>query len=106
MPHYALLHEQATSSRNVVMEINHILFLSTFIFTNLLLLPQVLSLDNGNSLAPSFFTKEIYKQLEGLTITLTRDIKQDLGFCIKDVYVILLLYLHNLTNYFCQINLS
>ncbi|XP_058749265.1 putative white-brown complex homolog protein 30 [Vicia villosa] len=85
MPHYTLLHDQATSSKNVVMEMNHILFLSIYTITNLLLLPHVLCLDQGNSLAPSFFTKEIYKQLEGLTTTLTKDIKEDLGFCIKDV---------------------
>ncbi|KAK2418196.1 putative white-brown complex protein [Trifolium repens] len=41
--------------------------------------------DKRDSLAPSFYTQEIYKELQGLTTTLTRDIKKDLGFCIKDV---------------------
>ncbi|GAU20307.1 hypothetical protein TSUD_337880 [Trifolium subterraneum] len=41
--------------------------------------------DKGDSAAPAFYTQEIYEELQGLTTTLTKDIKEDLGFCIKDV---------------------
>jgi hypothetical protein len=68
--------------------VSHILFLSIFTFTSLLLLQHVQCADKSDSLAPSFYTQEIYKELQGLTTTLTRDIKEDLGFCIKDVYVL------------------
>lgn len=105
MAHYALLHDQAIPSQDVTMEMNgmmmkaslvsHILFLSIFTFTSLLLLPQIQCADKDKPLAPSLYTEEIYKELEGLTITLTRNIKEDLGFCIKDVYV---LCIHNLIN--------
>ena len=62
------------------------LLISHIFFTSLLLLPHVIQCeDNSDSLAPSFYSEEIYKELEGLTTTLTRDIKEDLGFCIKDV---------------------
>ncbi|KAK7279333.1 hypothetical protein RJT34_24382 [Clitoria ternatea] len=38
-----------------------------------------------NTFAPSFYTEEIYKELENLASLLTKDIKAGLGFCIKDV---------------------
>ncbi|XP_061345734.1 putative white-brown complex homolog protein 30 [Gastrolobium bilobum] len=60
-----------------------VLFLSTFVLISLL--PRVQCAEGGDTLAPSFYTEEIYKELEGLTTALTKDIKEDLNFCIKDV---------------------
>ncbi|KAK7392479.1 hypothetical protein VNO78_20918 [Psophocarpus tetragonolobus] len=38
-----------------------------------------------NTFAPSFYSEEIYKELENLASLLNKDIKAGLGFCIKDV---------------------
>nr|KYP66999.1 Putative white-brown complex isogeny protein 30 [Cajanus cajan] len=38
-----------------------------------------------NTFAPSFYSEEIYKELENLASLLSKDIKSGLGFCIKDV---------------------
>ena len=38
-----------------------------------------------NNFAPSFYSEEIYKELESLASLLNKDIKAGLGFCIKDV---------------------
>ncbi|XP_027363099.1 putative white-brown complex homolog protein 30 [Abrus precatorius] len=38
-----------------------------------------------NTFAPSFYSEEIYKELENLASLLNKDIKTSLGFCIKDV---------------------
>ena len=65
-----------------------VLLLSSFVL--LCFLPRVQCADSDGSLA-SFYTEEIYKELEGLTTALTRDIQGELGFCIKDVCVI---YVH------------
>ncbi|KAL2323214.1 hypothetical protein Fmac_027593 [Flemingia macrophylla] len=38
-----------------------------------------------NTFVPSFYSEEIYKELENLASLLNKDIKSGLGFCIKDV---------------------
>lgn len=68
--------------------VSHILLCTSF----LLLPPHVQCADKDDSVAPSFYTQEIYKELEGLTTALTKDIKADLDFCIKDVYVLYYIY--------------
>jgi len=61
---------------------NHVSSLS-FLLLLIPFLPPVQCADN--TFAPSFYTEEIYKELENLAILLNKDIKAGLGFCIKDV---------------------
>ncbi|CAL0326793.1 unnamed protein product [Lupinus luteus] len=59
-----------------------LLLLHTLVLLSIV--PWVQCADKGDSSVSSFYSEEIYKELEGLTVTLTRDIKAELGFCIKD----------------------
>ncbi|XP_019444322.1 PREDICTED: putative white-brown complex homolog protein 30 [Lupinus angustifolius] len=61
-----------------------VLLLLLHVFVLLSIVPWVQCADKGDSSVSSFYSEEIYKELEGLTVTLTRDIKAELGFCIKD----------------------
>ncbi|OIW11294.1 hypothetical protein TanjilG_20443 [Lupinus angustifolius] len=56
----------------------------TLVNISVIIVPWVQCADKGDSSVSSFYSEEIYKELEGLTVTLTRDIKAELGFCIKD----------------------
>ncbi|XP_061368742.1 putative white-brown complex homolog protein 30 [Gastrolobium bilobum] len=58
-----------------------VLFLFSFAFLSLP--PRIQCADS--TFAPSFYTEEIYKELQNLATLLNRDIKTSLGFCIKDV---------------------
>ncbi|KAL1351943.1 hypothetical protein HN51_015858 [Arachis hypogaea] len=50
-------------------------------------LPRVQSADPQptSAMIPSFYTEEIYKEIEALATVLTIDIKKNLGYCIKDI---------------------
>ncbi|XP_027936130.1 putative white-brown complex homolog protein 30 [Vigna unguiculata] len=64
---------------------NHVSSLSfLFLFLFIPFFPTIQCADN--TFAPSFYTEEIYKELENLAILLNKDIKAGLGFCIKDVH--------------------
>ncbi|TKY52970.1 putative white-brown complex-like protein 30 [Spatholobus suberectus] len=54
-----------------------------FLFLLILFLSPIQCADN--TFAPSFYSEEIYKELENLASLLNKDIKASLGFCIKDV---------------------
>ncbi|KAK7285030.1 hypothetical protein RJT34_19787 [Clitoria ternatea] len=70
--------------RNNASLVSLILFVSTFVVISLLL-PLVQCADDNDSFAPSFYTEEIYKEIESLSSAFTKDIKRDLGFCIKNL---------------------
>lgn len=55
------------------------------LFFSLTFLPRTQSADS--TFAPSFYTEEIYKELQNLATLLNKDIQSSLGFCIKDVWV-------------------
>ncbi|RDX94785.1 putative white-brown complex-like protein 30, partial [Mucuna pruriens] len=61
---------------------NHVFFLP-FLFLFIPFVSRVQCADN--TFAPSFYSEEIYKELENLAALLSNDIKASLGFCIKDV---------------------
>ncbi|PNY06939.1 ABC transporter G family member 28-like protein [Trifolium pratense] len=61
---------------------NYVTFIPLFFFFSFTLLPTIHS---AETFAPSFYTDEIYKELQNIAVLLNKDIKSSLGFCIKDV---------------------
>nr|XP_012570327.1 putative white-brown complex homolog protein 30 isoform X2 [Cicer arietinum] len=61
---------------------NYVPYILLFFFSFTLLLPNIQCADG--TFAPSFYTEEIYKELQNIALLLNKDIKSSLGFCIKD----------------------
>ncbi|WJX11711.1 ABC transporter G member 28 [Trifolium repens] len=60
---------------------NSVSLIPLLFFFSFTLLPTIHS---AETFAPSFYTDEIYKELQNIAVLLNKDIKSSLGFCIKD----------------------
>ncbi|CAI8602458.1 unnamed protein product [Vicia faba] len=61
---------------------NHVFYIAIFFLFSFAFLPRVHCAEG--TFAPSFYTGEIYKELQNIAILLNKDIKSSLDFCIKD----------------------
>lgn len=65
---------------------NFVSYIALFFLFSFTLLPRIHCAEGA--FAPSFYTDEIYKELQNIAILLNKDIKSSLGFCIKDPWVL------------------
>ncbi|XP_058769011.1 putative white-brown complex homolog protein 30 [Vicia villosa] len=61
---------------------NHVFYIALFFLFSFTLLPRIHCAEG--TFAPSFYTDEIYKELQNIALLLNKDIKSSLDFCIKD----------------------
>lgn len=77
---------------------NFVSYIALFFLFSFTLLPRIHCAEGA--FAPSFYTDEIYKELQNIAILLNKDIKSSLGFCIKDPWV---LFHHSVLFFFTSI---
>lgn len=76
----------------------HVSYIALFFLFSFTLLPRIHCAEG--TFAPSFYTDEIYKELQNVALLLNKDIKSSLGFCIKDPWVLF----HRFVSFFFYFN--